>query len=344
MVDVVGIAPAGGDFTAGMSTADIAEIQSPPDCRGYHPGAATYGQRLAFAVENDAGEVAVTGEAPGGFGGDGPGFQIDDVVAGEIGGAQGDDQMGPFSSLPRPVGGVQMPATDLDQGIGTALLRAAGVAGVERSGFGQRSDGGEHHRAALRVQIAVEAHHTRPGRRDMEAAPEEGPAGVGLGAVRVGKAPPVGQRQGEHPRRQGTGLGNKQGFVATEQVTAVIPSVGQEPDPALGQVPGSEGLPSVVHVPQSHGHPEAAAAYCRGITSERYQPSGGGSEPAGQGDAPSIRLGDRRRRLGIHLGPEPGQSAHLLLQLIVGQSLERERLRGNNGLRGWPQQGLDGHT
>lgn len=90
-----------------------------------------------------------------------------------------------------------MAAADLQQGVGPPLMRAPGVAGLQPPGLGQRTDGVHDHRAALRVEVAVEANHALPGGRHAQAAVLEGSPRIGPGAVGIGQALPVAQRPGE---------------------------------------------------------------------------------------------------------------------------------------------------
>jgi len=141
--------------------------------------------------------VAAAGEAAYGFQADGAGLQVGEAVSGQFGGADGDGQVGFLPADAGPVGLIEVPAADLDQGIGPPLRRRTPVFGVEGLGFGERAEGGDHHLAGFGVQVAVHPDHALPGGGDVQAAPFEGAVGVGQGAVGVGEAAPVGDRPGE---------------------------------------------------------------------------------------------------------------------------------------------------
>jgi len=114
-------------------------------------------------VHEDVADGGVAGQASGRFGGDGAGFEVDQVVAGEVCWADGEGDVGAFAAQSGPVGGIEVAAADLRQGVGPTLLGRTPVVGVHGGGFGEGTDGGEHDLAGFGVQVAVEADPAPPG-------------------------------------------------------------------------------------------------------------------------------------------------------------------------------------
>ena len=131
-----------------------------------------------------------------------------------------------------PVGGVEVAAADLDQGVGAPLGRGAPVVGVEGSGFGEGADGGEHDLAGLGVQVAVEADHVRSRSVRCAGGGARKAASASLGLRRGRRGAASGREPGEHPCRQGAGLFDEQRLIAAEQLGGVVP--GHPPAAAPG--------------------------------------------------------------------------------------------------------------
>ena len=139
VLNVVGVAPAGGHLAAGVGAVLVPLVEESAEGRRDDPGAAAGGHRSAIGIGEDRGEGGVAGEAPEGFQADRPAFQVGETLSGEPGEGNGDQQVGFLPAEAGPVRAVEVAAADLDQGVGPALGRAAPIFSVQLSAWIDRS-------------------------------------------------------------------------------------------------------------------------------------------------------------------------------------------------------------